>query len=235
MHEEQQVTNWSYDPTLPIVIVFKKVDDLMDLAQAAGSPYSAQQIINFAYIILNKTGKITQGIKYWNCLPQDQKTRGNFQIHFSNEHRAIRESGELENCQSTFDTANIIQEVVDGIQQALNPTEEEIEETSSLIHQANIATAKTDQQTLLMKQMLEMIQQMQAHMVSNTTTPFTTHSSRNGQNTEHRRRRNTSKYCWSHGACAHWGHKCTNKKSGHIDDATFQDRKGGSTAYVRNT
>ena len=50
---------------------------------------------------------------------------------------------------------------------------------------------------------------------------------------QHRTRRNTSKYCWSHAACAHWGTECTNKKPGHIDDATFTNRKGGSTDFVR--
>ena len=59
-HEEQQVQNFVYDPTLPIVVVFNKIEDLMDLATAAGSPYTAQQIINFGYNILNKTGKFSE-------------------------------------------------------------------------------------------------------------------------------------------------------------------------------
>ncbi len=59
VHEEQQLTNWFHDPTLPIVLVFNKVDDLMDLAHAASLPYLTQQILNFAYLLLNKTGKFT--------------------------------------------------------------------------------------------------------------------------------------------------------------------------------
>ena len=40
-------------------------------------------------------------------------------------------------------------------------------------------------------------------------------------------------YCWTHGACFHPGQKCRNKVAGHQDNATFQDRMGGSIKNVR--
>ena len=40
-------------------------------------------------------------------------------------------------------------------------------------------------------------------------------------------------YCWTHGACFHPGHKCRNKAQGHQDNATFQNRMGGSVKNVR--
>lgn len=48
---------------------------------------------------------------------------------------------------SSFNTTNIIQELVNGVQTALNPTDNDVEETTQLIHQANIAAAATDQST----------------------------------------------------------------------------------------
>lgn len=42
---------------------------------------------------------------------------------------------------------------------------------------------------------------------------------------------NTSHYCWTHGACAHDGSACKNKKPGHKDAATFANKMGGSIAY----
>ena len=231
-HEEQQLTEWIYDPVLPIVIVFNKIDDLLDLATAAGSPCSAQQIINFGYNILNKTGKFKQGIREWNRLLPAQKTWATFQTHFTTEYQALRETGDLTNQESSFNTANLIQEVVDGVQQALNPTEDDIAETAEMINQANIATETSNTQTVLLQKMIEMMQQMQCQLAA--ASPSTQSTSNTSARTQ-RTRRNTSKYCWSHGACAHWGSECTNKKPGHIDDATFTDRKGGSTAYVRNT
>ena len=93
--EEQRVLQWTFDPALPIVLVFNKVNDLMDLASAAGSPYTARQLINFAYVIINRTGKFATGVREWNRLPEPQKTRDAFTTHFSAAHREIRESGEL--------------------------------------------------------------------------------------------------------------------------------------------
>ena len=41
-------------------------------------------------------------------------------------------------------------------------------------------------------------------------------------------------YCWTHGACFHKGAQCRNKASGHIDNATFSNRQGGSVRNFRN-
>ena len=40
-------------------------------------------------------------------------------------------------------------------------------------------------------------------------------------------------YCWTYGACFHSGQKCRNKANGHQDNATFQNRMGGSIKNVR--
>ena len=47
------------------------------------------------------------------------------------------------------------------------------------------------------------------------------------------KRRNTSNYCWSHGACAHSSADCNNKKRGHQDEATFKNKMGGSTRFCK--
>ena len=35
-------------------------------------------------------------------------------------------------------------------------------------------------------------------------------------------------YCWTHGVCKHKGKGCPNKRKGHKEDATFENRMGGS-------
>ena len=42
------------------------------------------------------------------------------------------------------------------------------------------------------------------------------------------------RYCHSCGACDHWGSKCLSKKPGHINKATFKDKKGGLTENCKN-
>lgn len=85
-NEEQQLLSWSYDPSLLIVLLYNKIDDLMDLANTASLPYSLQQVINMGYILLNKTGKFTNGIREWNCIPPNQRTWDVFQTYFSHAH-----------------------------------------------------------------------------------------------------------------------------------------------------
>ena len=46
-------------------------------------------------------------------------------------------------------------------------------------------------------------------------------------------RQNTSKYCWTHGACAHDSTTCTCPASGHKKEATFDNTMGGSLAFTQ--
>ena len=44
-------------------------------------------------------------------------------------------------------------------------------------------------------------------------------------------RRNTEKYCWTHGACAHSSAECQRPAIGHQPGATFENKMGGSRYY----
>ena len=46
---------------------------------------------------------------------------------------------------------------------------------------------------------------------------------------------NTSKYCWSHGACNHDGQNCKKPKAGHNKTATFSNLMGGNTDFCQRT
>ena len=41
----------------------------------------------------------------------------------------------------------------------------------------------------------------------------------------------TSKYCWTHGVGNHTSSDCKRQKPEYKEDATFNDKKGGSTVY----
>ena len=43
----------------------------------------------------------------------------------------------------------------------------------------------------------------------------------------------TAKYCWTHGACGYEGKSCHRKAQGHKDEASFNDRMGGSTKGIK--
>ena len=52
-----------------------------------------------------------------------------------------------------------------------------------------------------------------------------------GARARYRRRKNILKYCWTHGAYAHDSRSCRNKKQGHVDTATFHNKRGGSVKF----
>ena len=46
-------------------------------------------------------------------------------------------------------------------------------------------------------------------------------------------RADVSHYCWTHGAWNHSSNKCRFKAQGHQDEATFENKMGGSCAYCK--
>ena len=88
---------------------------------------------------------------------------------------------------------------------------------------------------------LELLQELQKDMKSRNKTPPKKRggggggggqrNNGNNNNKKKRRRTNISKYCWSCGAWNHLGKNCRFKKEGHKDEATFENKMGGSTLY----
>lgn len=230
LHEEEKnVKEMIYDPTHPVDIIFNRLEDLLDLSVAAHADYSAPQLINIAYVLLNRTGKYQLYIRDWLRTPQVNKTWANFKTTFRQAYQELKEAGDLEIRETSFNSANLVKDVVEGVQTALasdiqDPGEHDTSEMLS--HLANNAA----QQQLLpqmMAQMIQMMEQMSTiqHQLASSTAPSTSSSLRRTPRT------NTSKYCWSHGACAHTGTECKNKRPGHQDAATFSNKMNGSTSY----
>ena len=47
-------------------------------------------------------------------------------------------------------------------------------------------------------------------------------------NTGKKKENKNRKCCWSHGSCFHAGKQCTARKEGHKEEATFNNKMGGS-------
>ena len=52
------------------------------------------------------------------------------------------------------------------------------------------------------------------------------------QSSTRARNPNQCKYCWTHGWCNHFGRDCRSKAEGHRDEATKENRMGGSTRNI---
>ena len=80
--KEAKIKQLIYNPTTLLDVILNPIDDLADYASAANNPYSNEQIINFAYIMLLNTGKFGSYIREWNRKPPDIKTWANFKVFF---------------------------------------------------------------------------------------------------------------------------------------------------------
>jgi len=108
------VTSMVYEPIQPIDDVFDAVQDIADLAQVAGAPYTIQQLVNMAYVIINNTRKFGQYITDWNRLPPQQRSWINFKDFFRIAHSELQETTDL-TAQDTPYQANLIREIVQGL------------------------------------------------------------------------------------------------------------------------
>jgi len=238
-HEEKLVKEMFYDPTHPVDVIFNKLEDLSDLSAAARANFSEQQLINIAYVILNNTGKYQQYFREWTRFQPDQKTWANFKTHFRQAHQELKEAGDLQLRDTQFNSANLVQEVIDGVQSVLTPSENTVnDQTNDVIqHMANNA-AHQQMMPQMMAQMMELLNKMTVMQenLQHQSVAASSNASRNSTSVRsHRSRTNTNYYCWSHGACAHSSDQCKSKRPGHQDAATFTNKMGGSTAYCPST
>ena len=122
------------------------------------------------------------------------------------------------------------------MQIALHPPDTPPLESPQIINQFANNAAQVQLMPQLMTQMVQMMEQMttlqqklydqSTQSVSSSNTTLSSNSSRHCRN-----RGTTTNYCWSHGACAHPSNQWNSKKPGHQDNATIDNKLGGSTAY----
>ena len=173
--KENDLRELDYHPRQPVDIVFNTVEDLVDYAEMANSPFSQSQIIGKAYSKFNKTGLLSIAINEWNRKPDVQKTWIALKDHFRQARRELKEtSGSTIGSSELNETANLVQQVVEGVQQALLPTDGAPDPTSDILQQVvNSASATTSTQQQLLQQIANLQQsvtQMQFQLHKTATT-----------------------------------------------------------------
>ena len=117
--EETDKVSASIFDTIELVdTLFTKIENLSVLAEAGHSPFTPQQIVNFAYNTINKTRKFSTDIIKWNRLPAVNKTLIHFKVMFHQAQKKLEERGDL--ClDAQFQHANLVQDIVSGLSNAL--------------------------------------------------------------------------------------------------------------------
>ena len=244
MQEQRAVEDYMYDPRDPITDVYTAIDDLLDLADTAGSPFTQAQALKMGFEIIKRTGMFTDGLKQWISRPANQRTWTNFKVAMTTERDNLKKLGSLELQQTmNYQQANVMQQMVfAAIQEAVNEgtlvptdTHHESEEQTQQEHpsqqQAN-AAMQDPTISIMMKQMQSMQEQIMKMMEMQMKMSTNGGSNNNGGQYKHPyqppKDKKAWKYCWTHGYCHHDGATCTRKAQGHKDNATLQDPKGGN-------
>ena len=80
LEQNRQEMMQAYDVSLPIETLFAQIEDCVEFADAARNPYSQAQILNTAFLLVQKTGVFTKECRKWRKKPINQKTWDNFKI-----------------------------------------------------------------------------------------------------------------------------------------------------------
>jgi hypothetical protein len=62
------------DPTAPLALLFKHIEECQRFAAAAGPPFTSQQIVEAAEALIVQTGKYESTYKEWLALPAATRT-----------------------------------------------------------------------------------------------------------------------------------------------------------------
>ena len=252
--KEQEVLNMHYDISQPVDNVFNTIDDLADLSEQAGSPMTAQQQINLAYVIFARQPILQQDLRLWNRKPAIDRTWQNMLTHFREAQadlNSLPTAADIYHQQPPHQ-ANAVSNMADLVAQRLLETMQPQEElpVAAPLDQANaLQHREADLQAreiAMQTQMQEMMALMRA-----STTGLSNNRNRNSSNNRGRgrganernnqrntrgqdrrtnaARSNTRVYCWTHGACAHSSADCETAATGHQSTSTFANMQGGST------
>ena len=247
--KDNEVMTMSWQPTDPLVLLTRPIEQLQKLATTAGIPYTNSQILEKGLTLIRSTRDFEYALTQWEDKPQDDKTWANFKTHFHEAQLQLKKIRGPTMQQAGYHHANVLaQELSRQIQQQLAQRDEQLlsviqsipslAETSSSSDSddtppSQIANSVITQNTQL--EILKLLQDIRQDMIKGNQQqkreprkgPF----KKTPDDQTQPKRRNTSYYCWTCGKSNHLSKKCKFKVPGHQDLATFENKMGGSKAY----
>ena len=232
--EETKVRSFTWNLTDPPIVIFNLIEDLETISEAANIPKTSNQLISYGLDIVRATGEFENALITWFNRPTAQKTWDEFKTHFTQAHTELSrvrgstmQGSVYHQANATIaalgnEIASIRTEVIDSINSL------SVRDPSPSSDQHMLATVSN--QTAL----ISAIQDLQSQIRDLAAINNSISNNRSTNNSNRWRRQNRSKYCWTHGACAHSSRECNSPAEGHQNEATFEDKMGGSNAYCGN-
>ena len=234
------------DPSLPIDVVFSRIDELEEHARITGTPYTDNQIVQIAYNLVNKATVFGEYLRMWNRRIPGVQTWFEFKILFREAQTELRETGDLTLADAGYHQANMVDEIIDRMREIVpttTTTDTQIDAQLSQLANAAISNANASSNT--MPALVQQMQQMQTTMLQMQQQMQQGGGGGGGdaRNSNNGRRApagprlgqptrplpaSSNLYCWTHGRCAHTGGDCENRAPGHKVEATQANKMEGS-------
>ena len=237
--EEDKIKSYSWNVADPPTVFFTQIEDLQALAAASATPKTIPQLIQLGINIIQATGEFQSDLKDWYRRAETDKTWDNFKTDFTTAHAALMTVRNPNTENSSFHHANAITDLGREVARLRTDVQDSVNVLTSLMAPPTHTPASAPQQNesangisspYELNQILAALQSI-TNRITTLETTGTNNSNTSQRPGVPRRRRNVSNYCWSHGACAHTSAECQNKRTGHQDAATFNNKMGGSTSY----
>ena len=219
----------------------RRIEDAMDVAEAAKFPHALPQILQKALNLIIKSQILPEtSFREWRSKPVPDKTWANFKKHFAKEVRNYKKDQGI-TAKSSYSVANADnQALLEAQNEFRNLTQSFINEFRNSTSSANInipscspcpsedhalSTITNADMCKLIKELKEENKDLKEKLATKENT---------NPNPNPRYRRNARKgwfYCWTHGANrTHSSKDChqNSREQGHQEDATHANRKGGS-------
>jgi hypothetical protein len=94
-----------YNPNEPIKTLFDQIKESIDIADAAGAPYTPSQIVSILYNLIFATGMFPEACRKWRRRVTNTRTWHNFKADFAAAHQDYRDS-QLTLRQSGYQSSN---------------------------------------------------------------------------------------------------------------------------------
>jgi regulator of replication initiation timing len=206
---------WSSGPFEPVISRIQK--GAATFAQS-GNVMSAQSKCDTLYAIVHNSGRMHSACQKWRMKPSADKTWARCKTHFLQYARDMKHEGTA----ASHGYANLCTEMKAEVSEALSELRKEKQQFANMASDKenyNVENIRLKAELAATKAQLSVLQDL-----------MQIQRPRPGKRTEDERKGYKSKphYCWSHGYNNdHDSPDCTEKETGHENNATRKNPKGG--------
>jgi len=239
----------SWQPTDPMVLLTRPLEQLQKLATQANIPYTDNQILEKGLSLVRVTCDFEYALTQWENKPQNQKTWAHFKTHFHEAQLQLKQIRGPTMQQAGYHHANALaQRIQEQLQErdshmmallqnipslttssSTSSSEEDYQEQPSPpTHAANSLVDSTQLEILKLLRRIQLDMRAQ-QSAQPTYRPRVLKATKTPDDAKPNRRYK-GKYCWTHGACGHSSANCKDKAPGHKDGATKDNKMDGSKA-----